>query len=360
MLMLLLGVAAVSGPLDDRAAWTAHALEPYLSVRTGLACQACHTNRTGGGNRTMFGNVWAQTQLPASPGSGGIVPKEITDFLRVGFDLRTEAVGRFRESTPRTAIGLDVAQAYIEARFLDRRLALYVDQTLGPERSFAREAFAMMEGLPGDGYVKAGKFLLPYGWRLQDDDEYVRARTGFSYFTPDQGVEVGFAPGPLQFAVALTNGAAGSTESDNGKQVTSQASLVLRMLRIGASASRNQGTGGRRDVVGGYGGVTVGPLVLLGELDLVRDVRTASTTEQLAGYAELDVLLRRGVNAKVTYGFLDPDRSVAENQRVRMRFGLEAFPMPFLRLGAFYGLLQDIPQATDDLDQLGIEAHIHF
>lgn len=347
MLTLLLSLAAV-----------AH--EPYLSMRTGLPCQACHTNRTGGGNRTAFGNIFAQTQLPAAP-TGQIVPKELTDWLRIGFDLRTEAVGRFRASTPRTAIAVDVAQAYLEARFLEGRLALYMDQTLGPERSYAREAFAMFEALPGNGYVKAGKFLLPYGWRLQDDDEYVRAQTGFTYFTPDQGVEVGFAPGPLQFALALTNGAAGAAESNDGKQVTSQASLVFRNLRVGASGSRNEGTGGRRDVVGGFGGISLGPLVLLGELDLVRDVSDAGTAvEQVAGYAEVDWLLRRGWNAKVTYGFLDPDRDIAENQRIRMRFGLEAFPVPFLRFGTFYALLADVPQATQDLDRVSVEAQVHF
>ncbi|MEX0692532.1 MAG: hypothetical protein WD934_11725 [Gemmatimonadales bacterium] len=353
MSTMLFGLVAVTGALTTNAA-----LEPYLSVRTGLACQACHTNRTGGGNRSMFGNIWAQTQLPAR--TGVVVPREIAEFLRVGFDLRTEAVGRFRAATPRTAFNLDLAQAYIEARFLDRRLALYVDQTLGPERSFAREAFALLEGLPGDAYIKLGKFLLPYGWRLQDDAEFVRERTGFSYFTPDQGVEVGFAPGRLQFAVALTNGAAGSAESDDGKQVTTQASVVLSHLRLGGSASRLQGVGGRRDVVGGFGGVRLGPLVVLGELDLVRDVGATTTVEQVVGYAEVDWLVRRGLNAKVTYGYLDPNRSLAENQRVRMRFGLEAFPVAFIRLASFYTLLADIPQAVNDLDQVSLEVHIHF
>jgi hypothetical protein len=82
--------------------------------------------------------------------------------------------------------------------------------------------------------------------------------------------------------------------------------------------------------------------------------------EQVVGYAEVDWLVRRGLNAKVTYGYLDPNRSLAENQRVRMRFGLEAFPVAFIRLASFYTLLADIPQAVNDLDQLSLEAHIHF
>jgi hypothetical protein len=77
-------------------------------------------------------------------------------------------------------------------------------------------------------------------------------------------------------------------------------------------------------------------------------------------YGEADWLLVRGVNAKVTYGWLDPDLDIAENERVRARFGLEVFPTPFLRFAGFYTLLEDIPQATRDLDRVSLEAQVVF
>ena len=348
----------------DGSAESIHAgLEPYLSVRTGLACQACHTNRTGGGNRTMFGNIFAQTQLPMQPGT--VVPKELTEFLRVGFDVRAEAQAAFRSTTtPRTEMVLDVAQLYIEGRFLDGRVVMYMDQTMGPTSSYSREAFVMVEALPGEGYVKAGRLLLPYGWRLQDDAEFIRARTDFNYFASDMGAEIGFAPGPLQFALALTNGTFGGRENDNGKLVTTQASLVFPNVRIGASASRNEsgGPGVRRDTYGGFGGVAIGPLALLGEVDLRRDVvpAPAATIRHLFGYAEADWLFRRGLNGKVTYGYWDPDRAAPNDRNVRMRFGLEAFPVPFLRFGAFYTYVNDDNGTGITDDRLSAEAQIHF
>jgi len=347
---VLAGLVVVAAPA---------AAEPYLALRTGLKCSSCHTNLTGGGNRNAFGGIYAQTQLPMKPGT--VVSRNLTDFLQFGADLRVEGSGTFDESTPRTTMGLDVAQLYAAAELLENRLVLYIDQTVGPDRAVAREAFGMVRRLPGESYIKAGKFLLPYGLRLQDDAEYIRERTGFSYFTPDQGVEVGLEPGPLALAVALTNGSSGAVENDNGKQVTSSAAMVFRNFRLGASASLNDGASVRREAVGGFGGVGVGPLVLMGELDFVRDKPVAGdTVRQLMAYGEADWLLVRGLNAKVTYGWLDPNMDIDENERVRARFGLEAFPTPFLRFAGFYTLLKDIPQATSDLDRWSVEAQVVF
>ena len=49
-----------------------------------------------------------------------------------------------------------------------------------------------------------------------------------------------------------------------------------------------------------------------------------------------------------------------EDQRIRMRFGLEAFPVSFAQVAAFYTLLEDVPQVTTDVDKVSIEFHLHF
>lgn len=338
----------------------ASAREPYLALRTGLKCSACHVNRSGGGGRNAYGSIFAQTMLPMR--SAAVRNRAINDYLALGFDLRVVGSGTVSPSTPRTAIELEEAQAYLEARLIDRALALYVDQTLGPTRAVAREAFVLIERPTLNSYLKAGKFLLPYGWRLQDDFEYIRQQTGFSYDTPDQGVELGIEPGPLSWFVALTNGTVGAAEGNDGKQVTSSLALTFRHFRVGASASHNEAAGAaRRDVAGAFGGFGVGRLAVLGEFDWIDDrPATGPGVEQLAAYVEGDFLLARGINAKATYGWFDKSRAIAEDERVRMRLGLEVFPAGFLRAAAFYTADLWIPQATTDIDRVSVELQLHF
>jgi hypothetical protein len=344
-------------------AGAAHAApEPYLAVRTGLKCSTCHVNRSGGGGRSAYGSVYAQTQL--AMGTGTARSRSLNDFLGLGWDVRTlgsAIVEDYDGSSPRSAIELGEANVYLEARMIERRLALYLDQTLGPGPTSAREAFALIEGLPLNGYAKAGKFLLPYGLRLQDDAEFIRSRTGFSYKTPDQGIEVGFEPGALSFFVAMSNGSVGAAENNNGKQFTSTLAIVKRPFRLGGSASRNEGNGlARRDVFGGFAGFAVGPFSVLGEVDQIAERFPSDTTlKQLAGYVEGDFLAAKGVNAKVTYGYFDQNLDVPEDQRVRWRFGLELFPVGFLRAAAFYTADLWIPQATAP-DRVSLELHLHF
>jgi hypothetical protein len=335
------------------------AREPYLSIRTGLRCSQCHVNRTGGGGRNDFGSFYAQTRLPM--GSTAFRERSLSRVLAVGVDLRTVASYMVNAATPRSSVSLLEANLQVEFRLIPDKLAVYVDETLGPAGAYTREGFALLHRLPLDGHLKVGQFFLPFGWRLVDDAEFIRQRTGFTYATPDQGVEVGIEPGPLSLFVAVSNGTQGAPETNTGKQVTGTAALSWRPLRIGTSASRNDGSAGRRDVIGGFGGVTAGRLTVLGELDFIRDQpATGPVVEQTVVYLEGNLLVRRGVNLKGTFGFLDPDRSIGENARNRARFGIEMFPRSFLQLSAFYVLLQDIPQATTDRDRLVIELHAFF
>src|SRR6202051_2431521 len=67
----------------------AHA-EPYLAVQMGLKCGQCHVNPTGGGLRTAYGDVFAQTLMPQNHVDTGsdVWTGDVTKFLRIGGDLR--------------------------------------------------------------------------------------------------------------------------------------------------------------------------------------------------------------------------------------------------------------------------------
>lgn len=337
--------------------------EPYLAIRTGLKCSQCHVNRTGGGARNAFGSAWAQTELPMR--TVGVRSRSLTDWVAIGFDLRAVASLVAREPDnappPRTAVEINEAQVQVEARVISNILAFYLDETVGPDRAVAREAFALVEWRPLNGYAKAGKFLLPYGLRLWDDAAFIRSQTGFTYQTPDIGFEVGIEPGPLSLALAVSNGNQGSVENDADKMVTASAALVYPRVRVGASGSRNSAPGSRTEIVGGFGGFTLGQrLVVLGEADWILSTFAGQPDrDQFVAYVEGDLLLSKGWNAKVTYGYHDPNLDLAEDQRVRMRFGLEAFPVSFVQLSAFYNF-NDNAGAPDDLDVVSLEVHLHF
>lgn len=346
-------------PLALEASSGTRADEPYLSIRTGLRCSQCHVNRTGGGARNDFGSMYAQTRLPIRKFK--FLNRNVGSFLSVGANFRVRGSGTVSDSDPRTDIGIIEESLQMEARVIPDVLALYVDQIVGPSASFTREAFALLESLPLDGYIKAGKFLLPYGLRLIDDQAFIRERTGFNYNTPDQGVEVGIEPGPLSLFAALTNGTQGAAESNSDKQITASAALIFRRFRVGASASRNDAPTGRRDVAGAFGGFNVGRFTFLGEFDYIFDKPDIEkSVGQFAAYIEGDLLATQGVNLKATYGYLDPNRRFGENARVRSRLGLELFPIQFLQVSIFYTLLEDIPQATSDLDRLSLDLHLFF
>jgi len=332
--------------------------EPYLSLRTGLKCSQCHVNRTGGGGRNDFGSVWGQTQLPLR--TVGIRTRGLNDWVAIGFDVRSRFSAAMSDVTPQTVFDVPEAQLQLEAKVIPNALSFYLDQTVGPDRAAARELFAVVD-LPLGGWAKAGKFLLPFGWRLWDDNAFIRSQTGFTYGSPDVGVEVGIEPGPLSWSVALSNGVQGGGEGDDGKMVTSSAALVFPFMRIGASASRNEVPSGTITMFGGFAGGRIGPLVLLGEADWIQGrPEGLPARDQFVAYVEGDLLVYRGVNAKVAYGYHDRDVNVVEDQRIRMRFGLEVFPVGFAQVSLLYTLLDDIPQVTSDIDRISLEAHVFF
>lgn len=362
--------------------------EPYMAVRGGYKCSQCHTNITGGGKRNRFGSIYTQTTLPyhitsastlqhlfsptrasaGEPNDGTFIANTLADFLSFGGDLRVENRTRFSEGPLETTNSLDVTEAnlYLEARLLRDFLSLYVDEQLGPNAASSREIFGLIR-VPRwwHFYFKGGKFLLPYGWRLQDDSAFIRNRTGVNYANPDTGVEFGLEPGPLSFSLAITNGAGGGSDDNRFKQLTLRAEAVFRHWRIGGSYAYNDTDIARRVMYGPFAGLSFGRLTLLGELDVIEDRVAASgeTIKQLAVFSSLNVLLTRGVNFKLSYEWLDPNQDdlFKNDERTRFTVGLEPFLTQFLQVRLFYRLNDGIPQRpVERADEVVLEFHLFF
>src|SRR5205823_14835035 len=218
--------------------------ELYLMVREGAKCSACHTNETGGGKRTAFAHIHAHDiehdleLLPVPPGTKPF-NGEVNSYVSIGGDLRVrnstifqdkpDALGRVPENNPfrRGVLSNDSTVnevlGFLQVDLWPDMATFYLDENLNGGAS-TREAFGLLHNflphtgvdwfdwLMTDQYIKAGKMFPAFGLRVHDDEAFIRARSGFTFQNPDDGGEIGIAPGPFFFASSITNGKPGDKD----------------------------------------------------------------------------------------------------------------------------------------------------
>jgi hypothetical protein len=367
------------------AAPRAHA-EPYIAVREGLACSACHVNMNGGGKRTALVETHARQllhypkQLPGPLGPLSKPPEyftgDINQYLGLGADLRTSYVARFQDDPDRNG-RVDNNQAfrgrlesndievdpfvYTEVRLIPEYLTFYADLDLS-DNVDDREVFGMLRGvLPWNGYVKAGRMFLPYGLQLQDDAAFIRQET-YNFDTREAAFELGFEPGPFVFMAAVSEG--GSGDRDVRVTTTAYAMLtrlpVVRSAMIGNSFSRVGTSNGDRVLFGFFGGTNLERFTLLLEGDWIDNAGKGL----FAGYVEADYLFFDWLNFKVAFDYADSDSSrsaISDDSKNRVSFGFEPFLNRFLQLRLFYRIangVESIPARNQN--QLLAEVHLFF
>jgi hypothetical protein len=359
----------------------AHA-EPYLAIQEGYKCSKCHVNMTGGGKRTDFANIYVQTRLSSSflnwrdylpalgededieenpaksDARGSFFSGRLNDYIAIGGDFRA-----LYEATDTPGEGKDDA-------FNQRKQNIYLQIDLIPERVIfyqtldgggdAREIVGILKGELGDDpyYVKFGQFFLPYGLRLQDDTAFTRAVTGFTYGTTDVGLEFGYEPGPWAFHIAGSNGTGSSLDTNLSKRITASAAYVKNAFRLGASYSTNTDADDIETLIYGfYAGAQFGRLGLLFEADIVDD----ESVEQLVSILELNFLIARGKNLKLSYEYHDPDEDIYENANERYSLVYEPFLNQFVQVRGGVRDNEGIPQDPSlNTTSYFLELHLYF
>jgi hypothetical protein len=349
LLLLLLGLPTA-----------AHA-EPYLAMRTGFKCVACHVNPTGGGLRNSVGVAFSQSAIPANQlpeflqgWTGGY-----KDIIRVGGDYRaastqTEITG---QDTQRVA-GTEQTRLYADLQVLKDRLGFYLDEWMAPGQRQKEEGYLRLS-TPGMGvYAKVGQFYLPFGWRLQDQSAFVRQLSGINMTVPDRGIEIGTELPDISAQLVYSDGP-GNKGDITGHQITANGVWLQPWGRLGVSMAWVQSSAGNRQAFGVYGGTRTGAVSWLGELDFVNDSGYATgPRRQIAGLAEGDLLLRQGHNFKITGEFLDPDLDVQNDHEVRYSFIYEYTPIAFIQLRGGVRMYEGIPQNEfDNRRLLFVEFH---
>lgn len=364
-------IAALLAPAASRA-------EPYLAVRTGHKCMACHVNPTGGGKRTEFGAIYSQTALPAGRldlATGKSVPAagaaskpsvwtgKLNDHFAVGGDLRATLRNTIiPNSSDTSAFDQTTSQVYLEVKPIVDRLTIYLDERITPGAATAREAFAMLWSSNRTAYVKAGRMFVPFGLRIEDDSAFIRQVTGTTFNSSDDGVEGGLELGPWSAYLAITNGAGGGTETNRGKQVSGLVSFVRPDWRVGLSASTNSNDAADRNMQSAFAGLRTGPVNWLASGIYVTDKGTPTgKLKQWATLFEGNIEAAKGHNVKLTYEYYDPNDDLPNNEQERYSAVWEYTPFQFTQFRLGVRKSNGIPQNNaQNTTQIFVQWHAFF
>jgi hypothetical protein len=380
-------VALAFALLAPLAAGTPAGAEPYLMVRAGAKCNDCHTNLTGGGKRTPFAHIHARDilhdldLLPVPPSVKGFTG-QLHEYVSIGGDLRVGNTTIFQDHFSSSTGNVPSNQAfrrhvtsndtqvneflgYLQVDLLPDYVTLYSDFNLDGGVT-NREAFGLIRGfLPYDTYVKAGRLFPTFGLRVQDDQSYIRGRTGFTFTNPDEGGEVGFAPGPFFIASSITNGQAGDKDvlaTVNGYGVFQDIPIVQTIM-AGSSFARQSN---KRWAAAWYAGSNIWRFTYLGEFDLIDDRTVASEghRDQYAAYAEVDFLAFDWLNLRGTFDFV---KVSGDKNQTRYGIGAEPFVNRFLQPRIRYVVNNGPPlpgenpnELVDNQAELLFELHMFF
>ena len=377
--------------------------EPYMAIREGRKCGTCHVNQTGGGMRTLLANAHMQEIthyreiFPEFDEIGEGFNGRITSFFSIGGDLRVtdsivfqdepDADGRvahkaFRGNVDENILDVREGALYFDVQLVEDFFSFYTDLNLAPGSPVAREVFGLLQGvIPGQGYVKAGRFYIDYGLKMETDslfsvnlpsqDLFVRGRTGTGFTGYDSGLEIGFQPGPWHFSASVTDPAGG----DTGVRVTTNAYGIWRDLPVvenamlGASFLYNSPEGQEQFMGAIYGGGNFGLLEYQGEIDFIhQSFDDRASVDTFLAYAELNYLLFGWVNAKAFAEYADNDGRLnqvgggsSDTAQNRFGFGIEPFLGRYLQTRLFYTIAngpKDVPEANQN--RLVLELHTFF
>jgi hypothetical protein len=270
----------------------------------------------------------------------------LNSFVALGGNLRANATYTDVPNTQATSeFELAEMRAYLAITAVPDRLAVYIDQRLAPGGSTNLEAFARYTTEDQRWNVQAGQFYLPYGWRLEDDDAYIRQITGINFATPDRGVQVGYESAQWSAQLAVSNGTASGSETDEGKQVSLRAEHVRNAWRIGAGFNNNHTDAGDRQMQGVFAGVRTGPIAWLAEADYLKDETLGpDERKQWVGLIEANWFFTKGQNLKLTAEVFEPDTDVDEDEQNRFSLVWEYFPFQFVELRVGARIYDGIPQ----------------
>jgi hypothetical protein len=353
---------------------------PRFASRTGAKCQSCHVNPAGGGMRQAFGQQYGRETLPVPTWSEDFslddFSTKLTEVVSVGADFRTlfyvqqipdTAGGRTgTASTSNNAFWQMQGDVYLNFR-LAKKINIYLDK--GIYSGF--EIFGLLNILPGNGYIKVGKFVPNYGTKIDDHRTLIREVTGFSAERGRAeltGAEVGFNAGQVNIMGGVFNARDGFGAGVGDKKAF--LGRVDGMFKLNEDATATLGLGGnvfstkdpagnRTTLFGGMGSFSYRDFTLMGEVDWVRNTITGNTITGIVSYIEADFMATPGVDFKAMYEFADPNVDLKTGSISRIGIGLEFFPISGVEVRPLYRFNMEDPGNISN-DEFNLLIHFYL
>jgi hypothetical protein len=294
--------------------------EPYFSAWTGLSCDACHVNQTGGYMRTTYGQFYG-SHLQTFHWKGFVgettPPHEKHQpYLTVGADLYVN----YEANQGQSNFFINRQNFYADLHVNSKLAGVFTITNLG-----LGENYLLIHGLPQEGFIKVGIFQVPYGLMLQDDNSLVRSPLGFSYQRVDEGMEMGMTPTWLNHHLMVCVDLINSTSPNlNAQQKLKAFStwdlLTFRPFTLGWSYYQNEGyiqagssstinTTPMQSLNSVFGWTHISRFVILGEYDRGFDQNPQLLSIQYplwAFHVSVETDLGHNVYLRYTREFLHP------------------------------------------------------
>lgn len=335
--------------------------EPFLAVENGFHCVQCHISPSGGGSRNQYGALFSQTQLPARTlSSDNLWTGGFADRFTLGSDVRASLRQIDTDNVDDTQnFSTDRITLYFGAQ-LNQYISVYLDEQIAPGGSLNRAAWIRLN-LSDSLYLRAGKMVLPFGFRLEDDFAFIRQLTNINFNTADNGLELGYIKDAWSLQLAVSNGTGGSSEVDDGKQVSLRGSYVQSKWRVGITLNENHTDFVDRSMAGIFVGLRTGPVTWLLEYDRIDDSQTGVADGELSlVFAEANIRLARGHYLKIAAetAMID-NNSMVDQDRFTIEY--QYFPLSFsqLRLG-LRKYASDDPDPFFSRDEIYAQLHVFF
>ncbi|WP_413290428.1 hypothetical protein [Bdellovibrio sp. HCB337] len=317
-------------------------------IRMGYPnCTSCHVSPSGGGLMTDYGrsiaaealSTWAypKEELPGH----GYLP-EPPAWLKIGGDVRV--IQTYIDNAQATAKSFFLMQSDLELGFNFGRFWYVQDLGIqgGPERApnrgeFVAHRYYALYNLNDESYVRAGKYLLPYGLNIPDHTSFIRRNLGFDQGQETYNLDIGMIGevwnsilaisfGRKEDPVDLEKGASlqvGYNHGDTHKIMGSLAYLkkedVSSRILLGPQ------------IIWGFNS----KLVFLGEYDYQEKTLEGATKTVQKGavtYSRLQYEVKKGVNPYLLHQLSYLDFTQLRTRTNSVGAGVLWYPRPHLEL----------------------------